>query len=46
MNRGIPTGPRYRNARPGVEKTPWGSNDMTVADPFGNRPTFTNAIST
>ena len=37
---------RYKNARPGIEKTPWGSSDMSVADPFGNRLTFTNAIST
>ena len=37
---------RYRNARPGIEKMPWGSRDMSVADPFGNRLTFTSAIST
>jgi len=24
---------------------PWGSQDMTIADPFGNRLVFTNAIS-
>jgi hypothetical protein len=23
---------------------PWGSQDMTIADPFGNRLVFTNAI--
>jgi hypothetical protein len=24
---------------------PWGTRDMTIADPFGNRLTFTSAIS-
>ncbi|OWQ45349.1 glyoxalase/bleomycin resistance/extradiol dioxygenase family protein [Roseateles noduli] len=37
---------RYGNARPGLEETPWGSKDVSVTDPFGNRLTFTNAIST
>ena len=37
---------RYKNARPGIEKMPWGSKDMSVFDPFGNRLTFTNAINT
>ncbi|WP_431046415.1 glyoxalase superfamily protein [Roseateles sp. L2-2] len=37
---------RYGNARPGLEDTPWGSKDVSVTDPFGNRLTFTNAIST
>ena len=37
---------RYRNARPGIETMPWGSRDMSVSDPFGNRLTFTNAVST
>lgn len=36
----------YKYARPGIEDTPWGSRDMTISDPFGNRLTFTNAIST
>ena len=36
----------YKNARPGIEKMPWGSKDMSVSDPFGNRLTFTSAIST
>ena len=30
----------YRYARPGIEAKPWGSRDMTVLDPFGNRLTF------
>ena len=36
---------QYKHARPGIEVMPWGSQDMTIADPFGNRLTFTNAIS-
>lgn len=31
---------RYKNARPGVENTPWKTREMTVADPFGNLLTF------
>lgn len=36
----------YKYARPGIEEMPWGSRDMSVSDPFGNRLTFTDAIST
>jgi uncharacterized glyoxalase superfamily protein PhnB len=36
----------YKYARPGIEVMPWGSRDMSVTDPFGNRLTFTNAVST
>lgn len=36
----------YQYARSGIENTPWGSRDMSISDPFGNRLTFTNAIST
>lgn len=32
---------QYRYARPGIEHTPWGTRDMSVRDPFGNRLTFT-----
>ena len=35
-----------RFARPSIETMPWGTRDMTVTDPFGNRLTFTTAIST
>lgn len=35
---------QYKHCRPGVHTMPWGSRDMTVQDPFGNRLTFTNAI--
>jgi len=36
----------YAHARPSLEDTPWGTRDLTVKDPFGNRLTFTSAIST
>jgi uncharacterized glyoxalase superfamily protein PhnB len=36
----------YKYARPGIQDMPWGSRDMKITDPFGNRLTFTNAIST
>ena len=36
----------YQYARPGIEKTPWDTRDMSVKDPFGNRLVFTSAIST
>jgi catechol 2,3-dioxygenase-like lactoylglutathione lyase family enzyme len=35
----------HRYARPTVATMPWGTRDMTLADPFGNRLTFTDAIS-
>ena len=36
----------FKYARPGLEDTPWGTRDMSVRDPFGNRLTFTTAICT
>lgn len=36
----------YGHARPSIHDTPWGSRDLSVTDPFGNRLTFTNAVST
>lgn len=30
----------YSFARPGVEDTPWGTRDMGLTDPFGNRLIF------
>lgn len=36
----------YGYAKPGIEDTPWGSRDVAVTDPFGNRLTFTTAVST
>jgi uncharacterized glyoxalase superfamily protein PhnB len=35
----------YKHARPVVQTMPWGTRDFTVTDPFGNRLTFTDAIS-
>jgi uncharacterized glyoxalase superfamily protein PhnB len=35
----------YGNATPEVQDMPWGTRDFTVTDPFGNRLTFTHAIS-
>jgi len=37
---------QYKHARPALDDTPWGTRDMSVKDPFGNRLTFTTAIST
>ena len=36
----------YPYARPSLQEMPWGSTDMSIHDPFGNRLTFTSAIST
>ena len=30
----------YRYAKPGIEETPWGSREMSIKDPFGNRVVF------
>ena len=30
----------YKYYRPGIEEMPWGSRDMSIVDPFGNRLTF------
>ena len=35
----------YRYYRPGIEEMPWGTRDMSVKDPFGNRLTFTSRTS-
>ena len=35
----------YRYCRPAIEAMPWGSRELSVQDPFGNRLTFTTAIS-
>ncbi len=34
----------YKHARPGLCEQPWGSIEMTVTDPFGNRLTFFEEI--
>lgn len=33
----------YKYARPGIEPMPWGTREMSVKDPFGNRLTFSTA---
>ena len=39
------TAKHYKYARPGIQDMPWGTRDMSVKDPFGNRLTFTTRIS-
>lgn len=39
------TAKAYKYARPGIQQMPWGTRDLSVGDPFGNRLTFTDAIS-
>ena len=39
------TAKQYKYSRPAIQEMPWGTKDMTVTDPFGNRLTFTDAIS-
>ena len=36
---------QYRYAHPQIQAMPWGSQDMAISDPFGNRLVFTNVIS-
>ena len=36
----------YGYARPEIEDTPWGTREMSVKDPFGNRITFVAAART
>ncbi|RFA27324.1 glyoxalase/bleomycin resistance/extradiol dioxygenase family protein [Alkalilimnicola ehrlichii] len=36
----------YAYAKPVLKEMPWGSKDMSVTDPFGNKLTFTNSIGT
>lgn len=33
-------GKRYKNARPGIQSMPWGTRDMAISDPFGNKLIF------
>jgi uncharacterized glyoxalase superfamily protein PhnB len=37
---------QYKNSWPRIKEMPWGSRDMSITDPFGNKLVFTNAIST
>jgi len=34
----------YRFARPGLEQKPWGTREISVGDPFGNRIVFYERI--
>jgi len=36
---------KYRNARPDIQNMPWGTRDMAIADPFGNKLIFTEEPS-
>ena len=37
---------KFKHSRPGPARLmPWGSRDLTIADPFGNRITFTQAAA-
>ena len=35
---------RYRHARPAVQRQPWGYDDMSISDPFGNRLIFCTPV--
>jgi hypothetical protein len=35
----------YPFSHPQIQAMPWGSQDMAISDPFGNRLVFTSAIS-
>ena len=35
---------RYRFGRPGLEATPWGTRQLQVIDPFGNRISFNERV--
>ncbi|PCJ55500.1 MAG: glyoxalase/bleomycin resistance/extradiol dioxygenase family protein [Planctomycetota bacterium] len=34
----------YKYSHPGIEKKPWGTKEMVIVDPFGNRITFSEII--
>jgi len=40
------TAKRYKHARPGIGDTPWGTREISVNDPFGNRLTFAQRVLT
>lgn len=31
---------QYKHARPGIQLMPWGTRDMAISDPFGNKLIF------
>lgn len=36
---------KYKYARPGIEEMPWGTREVSVKDPFGNRLTFSTPVA-
>ena len=36
---------QYGFSRPGIQDTPWGTRELSVPDPFGNRLTFVDGRS-
>ena len=36
---------QYKYYHPGINETPWGTREMSVKDPFGNRLTFSAPIT-
>jgi uncharacterized glyoxalase superfamily protein PhnB len=36
---------KYKYARPGIEEMPWGTREVSVKDPFGNRLTFSTPVT-
>ena len=37
---------QYKNARPSIQDMPWGTRDMAISDPFGNKLIFNEELST
>ena len=37
---------QYKNSRPGIQNMPWGTRDMAISDPFGNKLIFNEEQST
>jgi len=37
---------QYKNARPVIQEMPWGTRDMAISDPFGNKLIFNEEQST
>jgi uncharacterized glyoxalase superfamily protein PhnB len=35
----------YRYAKPGVNRQPWGTDEMSITDPFGNRLIFYTPVT-
>ena len=38
-------GKDYKYAKPGVQRQPWGANEMSITDPFGNRLIFYTPVA-